>query len=78
MPLRYTAPVEGSILWADGMFIPADAPNPQAAHLFLNYLLRPGVIADISNFIHYANANQAARPFMRPGPAGQPGSVSRA
>lgn len=66
VPLRYTAPVEGSTLWADGMFIPRDAPHPENAHKFLNYLLRPEVIARVTNFIHYANANIAAAPFVDP------------
>ena len=66
VPLRYTAPVEGSTMWTDGMFIPADAPHPDNAHKFINYLLRPEVVASISNFIHYANANVAAAPYMDP------------
>jgi putrescine transport system substrate-binding protein len=81
LPLQYTAPVEGSIMWADGMFIPAGAPNPDAAHLFLDYLMRPEVIADISNYINYANANLAAEPFMREdllaNPAVYPGPEAR-
>ena len=64
VPLRYTAPQEGSILWADGMFIPYDAPRPGNAHTFLNYLLRPKVIARSTNLIHYANANAAAEPYI--------------
>jgi putrescine transport system substrate-binding protein len=62
--LAYYTPVEGWIYWFDGLFIPADAPNLENAYLFLNYLLRPEVIAAISNEIHYANANLAALPFM--------------
>lgn len=64
VPLHYTAPSEGSIMWSDGMFIAADAPHPGNAYRFLDYLLRPEVIAKISNYIHYANANTAAAPFM--------------
>jgi putrescine transport system substrate-binding protein len=81
VPLRYTAPREGSTLWADGMFIPRDAPHPGNAHLFLNYLLRPKVIARITNFIHYSNANAAAEPFVDPAiladPAVYPGHDAR-
>ena len=36
--------------------IPADAPHPKNAHLFINYLLRPEVAAKNSNLIKYANA----------------------
>ena len=81
VPLRYTAPEEGSTLWADGMFIPHDAPHPGNAHEFLNYLLRPEVIARITNFIHYANANTASVPFVDPDilsdPAAYPGPAAR-
>lgn len=62
--LAYSVPKEGTVVWFDGMFIPADAPHPENAHLFINYLLRPEVIADISNYVRYANANRAARPLM--------------
>jgi len=66
VPLHYTVPREGSTLWADGMFIPSDAPHPGNAHLFLNYLLRPEVIARVTNHIHYSSANAAAEPFVAP------------
>lgn len=62
--LAYTIPEEGTVVWFDGMFIPADAPHPDNAHLFINYLLRPEVIADITNYTWYANANSAALPLM--------------
>ena len=58
--LRYVVPKEGSTLWFDAAYIPADAPHPTNAHLFLNYLLRPQVIADASNYTGYANVNKAA------------------
>lgn len=70
--LGYTAPVEGSMLWVDGIFIPRDAPHPGNAHLFLNYLLRPEVIGDISNTTHYASANKASLPFVLPEIANDP------
>lgn len=58
--LKYGMPKEGGIGWYDMVYIPADAPNPDAAHLFLNFLLRPEVIAAVTNEIAYANANKAA------------------
>jgi putrescine transport system substrate-binding protein len=64
--LAYTAPREGSVLWFDGIFITSDAEHPVNAHRFINYLLRPEVIAAISNETHYANANAASLPFIRP------------
>ncbi len=64
--LAYSAPKEGSMLWFDGVFIPADAPHPDNAYLFLNYLLRPQVIAAVSNTTNYANANTAAAQYTLP------------
>ena len=47
--LAYTMPKEGTLAWFDLWFIPADAPHPGNAHLFLDYLLRPEVIAALIN-----------------------------
>jgi len=64
--LAYTTPREGTLAWFDLWFIPADAPHPGNAHLFLNYLLRPEVIAAISNETRYAAANARAVPLVVP------------
>ncbi len=64
--LAYFTPREGWVFWFDGVFIPAGAPHPENAHLFLNYLLRPEVMAAISNETRYANANRASEPFVDP------------
>ena len=64
--IAYTIPVEGTIIWFDMMAIPADAPNPEAAHAFLNYVLRPDVMAGISDYVAYANAVPDALPLMDP------------
>lgn len=70
--LAYYMPREGTVYWFDGAFIPAGAPHPRNAHLFLNYLLRPEVIGAISNETRYANANLASFPFMLPAVANDP------
>ena len=64
--LAYTVPKEGSNIWFDAMLIPKDAPNPENAHLFLNYMMRPDVIAECTNYTYYANGNKAARPLVLP------------
>ncbi len=56
----YLIPREGAIRWFDVAAIPADAPHPKNAHAFINYLLEPQVIADITNYVAYANPNLAA------------------
>ncbi|HEX5380447.1 MAG TPA: polyamine ABC transporter substrate-binding protein [Phenylobacterium sp.] len=64
--VAYAIPKEGSQVWFDVFAIPKDAPNPDAAYRFLDYMLRPEVIARASNFTQYANANQAATRLVAP------------
>jgi putrescine transport system substrate-binding protein len=71
--LRYTMPKEGSGLWVDGLFIPSDAPHPDNAYKFINFILRAEITAAISNFVFYANANQAAEPLLKPEVVNNPG-----
>lgn len=62
--IAYSIPKEGAVMWFDYMAIPKDAPHPENAHAFLNYVLTPEVIGPISNEVYYANANAGAKPFM--------------
>jgi putrescine transport system substrate-binding protein len=64
--LAFTVPKEGANASFDALLIPADAPHPNAAHRFLNFILEPRVIADITNEIHYGNDNLASTPFVDP------------
>jgi putrescine transport system substrate-binding protein len=64
--LRFTVPKEGSNITYNALLIPAGAPHPRAAHRFINFILDPHVIADVTNDIHYGNDNLAARPFVKP------------
>ncbi len=57
-------PKTGGLLFMDTMAIPADAPHPGNAHLFINYIMRPQVHASLTNALAYANPNQAATPFV--------------
>jgi putrescine transport system substrate-binding protein len=63
--IAYTIPKEGAVMWFDFMAIPKDAPHPEAAHAFLNYILDPKTIGPITNEVYYANANAKARPFIK-------------
>ncbi|MNF67269.1 Putrescine-binding periplasmic protein precursor [compost metagenome] len=58
--VEYRIPKEGTAAWFDVLAIPKDAKNVEQAHAFLNYLLRPEVVAPISDHVAYANPNQAA------------------
>ncbi|MBW8849527.1 MAG: extracellular solute-binding protein [Xanthomonadales bacterium] len=71
--IRYVIPREGAIRWIDTIAIPKDAPNPEAAHRFVNYLLTPKVIASISDEVSYANGNRDATPLVDKAITGDPG-----
>ncbi|MEX2479740.1 MAG: extracellular solute-binding protein [Gammaproteobacteria bacterium] len=71
--IAYFVPREGALLWIDVMAIPRDAPHPDNAHRFLDYVLRPEVAAAITNHVHYANANRAATPLVDGTISGDPG-----
>ena len=70
--LAFILPKEGSNITYNAFLIPASAPHREAAHKFLNFILDPKVIADITNDIHYGNDNLAARPYVRPEILGDP------
>jgi len=76
--LAYETPKEGTVIWFDGIFISADAPHPGNAYKFLNYLLRPEVIARISDETRYANANRKSFPYMLPEVANDPAAYPSA
>lgn len=58
--IDYVIPAEGTVIWFDTLAVPSDAPHPGNAHLFLDYMMEPEVIAAVSNYVFYANANSAA------------------
>jgi putrescine transport system substrate-binding protein len=62
--IRYTIPKEGATLWFDMMTIPVGAPNADNAHKLMNFLMRPDIIAEVSNYVWYANPNLAANEFV--------------
>jgi putrescine transport system substrate-binding protein len=60
----YVVPQEGAEMWFDQMAIPADAKHLDEAHAFLNYIMKPEVIAKASNYVYYANGNKASQAFI--------------
>jgi putrescine transport system substrate-binding protein len=58
----YLIPKEGAPLWTDLIQIPGDAPHPGNAHRFIDYLLEPEVIAEITDTVGQANGNAASLP----------------
>ncbi len=62
--ISYFIPKEGTSMWFDNMAIPADAPHKEEAYAFINYMMRPDVIAKCSKFVGYANGNLEAQKLM--------------
>lgn len=62
--IAYLIPREGALMTVDMMAIPADAPHPKNAEIWMNYLMRPEVIARITNYIKYPNGIAASLPFV--------------
>ena len=70
--LEYFVPKTGAPAWFDLWAIPSDARNVDQAHAFLDYMLRPDVIAKCTEFTGYANANKAATALIDPAITGDP------
>ncbi|HLV76614.1 MAG TPA: extracellular solute-binding protein [Marinobacter sp.] len=62
--LEYVYPDEGIIAWLDSFVIPKNARNPDAAHEFISFVLKPEISALISDEIGYATPNLAARELL--------------
>src|ERR1700719_4622772 len=64
--LAFTVPKEGANQNFSSLLLPEGAPHPEAAHQFLNFMMRPDVIAEITNEIYYGNDNIASRSLIKP------------
>ena len=64
--LGYSIPQEGGTDWYDVMYIPSDAPHPDNAYLFLDFMLRPEVVSRAINYTGYANATRSATTLVDP------------
>ncbi len=62
--IKYFIPREGALMWFDTMAIPKDAKHVENALKFIDYVLRPKVIAAVSNVVSYPNGNAAATEFV--------------
>ncbi|HEY0443765.1 MAG TPA: spermidine/putrescine ABC transporter substrate-binding protein [Candidatus Limnocylindrales bacterium] len=68
----YTIPSEGTIQWTDTWVLLADAPHPNAAYAFLNWIQDPHIQVIESDYAGYASCNDAAKPLMKPEFANNP------
>ena len=64
--IRFILPQEGFEVWTDLMAVPARAPNPEGAHAFIDYLLRPEIGARVATYNRYATPNAASLAFIPP------------
>ncbi|MDK9706018.1 MAG: spermidine/putrescine ABC transporter substrate-binding protein [Desulforhopalus sp.] len=64
--VTFVLPREGTALWGESYAIPARSLQKQSAELFINYLLRPEVTAQIINEKKYAQPNDSALPLVHP------------
>ena len=58
--LNYVVPREGTQLFFDSMVIPANAPNPEAAHAFINFMLRPDIALMNTLYVGFSTTNAGA------------------
>ncbi|MBQ4825588.1 MULTISPECIES: polyamine ABC transporter substrate-binding protein [unclassified Leisingera] len=70
--IEFNAPKEGALMWFDQMAIPVDAPNPEGAHKFLNFIMDAHNMAAASNYVYYANGNKASQEFLEQDVIGDP------
>ena len=70
--IAYNAFSEGSLMWFDQMAIPTDAPNPEGAHIFLNFIMDAQNMAAASNYVYFANGNKASQEFLLEDVIGDP------
>lgn len=62
--IEYALPSKGAEIWFEIMAIPSDAPHPENAYKFINFILRPDVIAKISQYVFYASPNEASLSYL--------------
>jgi putrescine transport system substrate-binding protein len=64
--IEYIVPKEGALIWYDMMAIPADAPHKENAYKFINFIMEPKVMGQISSYTAYASANTEAINYVKP------------
>lgn len=62
--VEYVIPKEGALMWFDQMAIPEDAKHPENAHKFINYMMKPEIIARASNYVYFANGNITSQQYL--------------
>lgn len=71
--IEYRVPKEGTLVWFDLMAIPSDAPHPEAAHKFIDHMLKAESGAGVANYVYFAVANKASEPLLNKDVISNPG-----
>jgi putrescine transport system substrate-binding protein len=74
--IGFRIPKERVQMAIDMLGVPADAPHPENALRFIDYLLRPAVIAEVTDAVAYPNPNLAATALVKPEIRGDPAVYS--
>lgn len=64
--IAYVIPKEGCTIFVDNLCVTRNSPNKELAHEFINFVLEPGIAADIANGTGYSSVNLAGRALIRP------------
>lgn len=64
--VTYSIPREGAPMWINNMVVLKDAPHPEQGHAFINYMMRPEVVAKSSDYVGYPNGNKDALSLVDP------------
>lgn len=70
--IAYNIPKEGALMWFDQIAVPVDAPNSEAAHKFINFIMDAENMAAASNYVYYANGNLASQEYLEEDVIGDP------
>ena len=70
--LNYVIPKEGAGSFYDMVAIPKDAENVDAAYAYMNFLMQPEIMAEITNSVRFPNGNKAATPLVNKDISGDP------
>lgn len=70
--VEYVIPKEGALMWFDSFLIPVDAPHPDEAHAFVDFMMRPEIAAKNSNYVYYANGNIDSQKLLNEDVIGDP------
>lgn len=64
--IQYVTPKEGTYKGVDGLAIPCNSSNPDAAHQFINFLLKAENMAHVTNRVRFANTSSLSKKFILP------------